>query len=109
MFAEERRVSTRRATSSNVAAARFKRVVSRVKPVAISLCRTHSDAEAEKACDLPVLVDTDMPVANAYQTRDAQDRPFVAFTIPMLMQIESDDEMAFILGHEYGHHIADHI
>jgi Zn-dependent protease with chaperone function len=109
MFAQERAVTKRRTTSSKAAAARFDRVVSRVKPVAMAFCQQEAAKSGAKPCDLPVFVDTKMPVANAYHTRDDQDRPFVAFTVPMLMQIENDDELAFILGHEYGHHIADHI
>lgn len=109
MFAQERAVTQRRTTSSNAATARFDRVVSRVKPVAMAFCQQEAAKSGAKPCDLPVLVDTKMPVANAYQTRDGQNRPFVAFTVPMLMQIENDDELAFILGHEYGHHIADHL
>lgn len=109
MFAQER--ATAQATTYNPAeaAARFRRVVSRVKPAAVSFCQSQSVDRPGKVCDLPILIDDEMPVANAYQTRDNADRPFIAFTIPMLLDVRNDDELAFVLGHEYAHHIADHI
>ncbi|MCD1616499.1 M48 family metalloprotease [Salipiger manganoxidans] len=109
MFAAEQSKTHRAKTSSQAAVARLERVASRVKPVASSFCQSQLGERADKSCDLPILIDRDMPVANAYHTRDAEDQPYVAVTVPMLLEIGSDDELAFILGHEYGHHIADHI
>lgn len=109
MFATEQAANRRGNTSPQAAQARFQRVVSRVRPVAASFCESQLAGRKNKVCDMPVIIDQKMPVANAYHTRDGKDKPYVAVTVPMLQQIRSDDELAFILGHEYGHHIADHI
>ncbi len=109
MFAQEQATNRKGASTPQVAKARFDRVVSRVSPVAASFCRSQAVDQADKVCNVPIHIDAKMPVANAYQTRDEQDNPYIAFTIPMLLDVSSDDELAFILGHEYAHHIADHI
>lgn len=109
LFAQERATAQATAYNPAEAAARFRRVVTRVKPAAVSFCQSQAVDRPGKVCDLPILIDDEMPVANAYQTRDGADRPFIAFSIPMLLEVRTDDELAFVLGHEYAHHIADHI
>lgn len=109
MFAQAQADNKVGGSSQRAAQARFQRVVARVRPVAESFCKSQAAAKPEKVCELPIYVDTEMPVENAYQTRDDQDNPLIAFSVPMLLSINTDDELAFILSHEYGHHIADHI
>ena len=65
--------------------------------------------DPSKVCDLPVSIDTEAPVRNAYIERDGSGQSRISITTPMLMDARSDDEIAFVLSHEYGHHIADHI
>lgn len=93
--------------SPRQAADNFIAVVDRVEPVAERVCR----AEAPGAmCDFQIVVDkrvTQPP--NAFQTLDAQGRPIIAFTIALIAEAQNQDELAFILGHEAAHHIADHI
>lgn len=68
-----------------------------------------AESRPDYNCDVRIVVDTEMPVRNAYQTRATDGTPIIAFTIPMLMDARNDDEIAFIFAHEYGHHIATHI
>jgi predicted Zn-dependent protease len=50
-----------------------------------------------------------MSFRNAYQTYAPDGTPIVAFTLPMVADARNADEIAFVLGHEFGHHIAEHI
>lgn len=45
---------------------------------------------------------------NAYFTY-VNDKPVLRLTVPMLQDVASDDEVAFIMDHEYGHLIGRHI
>lgn len=109
MFAQERARPVISTSNVNAANQRFQRVVSRVKPVAEAFCAKQNQEGSGKVCNLPVLVDLDMTHENAYHTRNPDGQPYIAFSVPMLMQVRNDDELAFVLGHEYAHHIADHI
>lgn len=112
MFAEEagKGVSDGYAVNPRVAAQRYNRVISRVEPVAEKFCRTQmAETRPDYNCDVTIVVDTDMPERNAYQTTAPDGTPIIAFTVPMLMDARNDDEIAFVMGHEYGHHIATHI
>jgi len=55
---------------------------------------------------LPVAPHSDMDVRNAYFTFDDCD-PIIRISMPMLKDSASDDELGFILGHEYGHLVSD--
>jgi predicted Zn-dependent protease len=61
-------------------------------------------------CNFIVLLD-DRPgqPPNAFHTRDEQGRPVIAFTVALLRDMRSADEIALIFGHEAAHHIADHL
>lgn len=112
MFAQEsaKGASTGANVSPQNAAARFERVIARIEPVAENFCRSQMAAtRPDYNCDVKIVVDTQMPVRNAYQTKAPDGTPIIAFTVPMLMEARNDDEIAFVLGHEYGHHIATHI
>jgi len=85
----------------------FVRVVETVEPVAERICRQRAPAIN---CDFRIVVDdrrTSPP--NAFQTIDANDRPIIAFTIPLIAIAQNRDELAFIMAHEAAHHIAGHI
>ena len=40
---------------------------------------------------------------------DAAGRPILAFTLPLIRDARSRDELAFVMGHEAAHHIAGHL
>lgn len=61
-------------------------------------------------CNFRIVVDPDprAPV-NAFQSRDDQNRPVVTFTAAMILSVQNDDELAFVMGHEAAHHIRGHL
>jgi predicted Zn-dependent protease len=95
------------AGSPRAQALTFLQVVAAVEPVAESLCRQRRQAQN---CDLRIVVD-DRPgqPPNAFQTLDNRGRPVVGFTLALIADARSADELAFVLGHEAAHHIAGHI
>ena len=104
MFAAERAAGTSAEISDEAGIARAQRVAARVQPVAEAFCREQGVAN----CTFRVSVDKSTDVANAYQSYE-NGVPVVKITLPLLRQSRNDDEIAFILGHEFGHHIAGHI
>ncbi|WP_262879797.1 M48 family metallopeptidase [Roseicyclus sediminis] len=85
----------------------FLAVAQEVEPVAEAVCRTETP---DQNCDFAILVDRDPRVgANAFQTLDRQGRPVIILTLGLIAIFENEDELAFVLGHEAGHHIARHI
>ena len=88
----------------------FARISARIEPVAEGFCRESAGDVPPGFCDFSLVLDEDpkMP-PNAYQTRTESGRPVVVVSRSLLAQMLSDDEIAFVLGHEAGHHIADHI
>ena len=90
-----------------MAARNFVRVVKTVEPVAERECRARTTGVN---CDFNIAVD-DRPnqPPNAYQTLDKQGRPVIFFTLPLIVDAQNEDELAFVLGHEAAHHIAGHI
>ncbi|MBM7068736.1 M48 family metallopeptidase [Actibacterium sp. 188UL27-1] len=90
----------------DAAARNFVQVIQRVEPVAERECR----ARTRRNCDFKIVVD-DRPgqQPNAFQTEDRSGRPVIAFTISLIADARSQDELAFILGHEAAHHIAGHL
>ena len=88
-------------------AADFRRVAARIEPVAEQLCLEEAPGAD---CDLRIGLETNprMP-PNAYQTLDSNGRPIVIVGASLLAEMQSDDEIAFVLSHEASHHIAGHI
>jgi Zn-dependent protease with chaperone function len=85
---------------------RFERVAARLEPHAEALCRQETP---ERDCDLAIRVDLNpRATANAFQTVNA-DGPLIVITAPLLQGTRNDDEVAFVMGHEAGHHIASHM
>jgi predicted Zn-dependent protease len=92
---------------ASIAARNFADVVARVEPVAERECRSRSP---RLNCDFMIVVD-DRPGLgpNAFQTLDRSGRPVIGFTVALIADVRNQDELAFILGHEAGHHIAGHL
>ena len=96
--------------SNSRAVADYRRVIRRVEPVAESTCRSLHKNKGGKFCDFQIkLIEDPKQPANAFQTIGKDGRPIIAFNINLLKTVQSDDEIAFILGHEAGHQIATHI
>lgn len=97
--------------SDRIAHARFDRVVSRIRPVAEALCRRELADMPNVECGVAIGIDTAMAVPNAYFTFGdaARRRPKIMVTVPLLRDVANDDELGFVLGHEYGHLIGRHI
>ncbi|SDY76045.1 Peptidase family M48 [Citreimonas salinaria] len=111
MFAEEQNPTTAvagRRLSDQQAVAQFRQVVSRVEPVAERFCKQETADRENFDCDIQIVVDTSMEGRNAYQTYNDAGKPVVGFTIPMIADARNPDELAFVLGHEMGHHIGQH-
>jgi Zn-dependent protease with chaperone function len=88
----------------------FSRVASRVEPVAEAFCREENAGAPAAWCDYRIRLNTDprMP-PNAYQSQGNDGRPNVTVGVTLLAEMRSDDEIAFVLGHEASHHIAGHL
>jgi predicted Zn-dependent protease len=91
-------------------AADFARVAARVEPAAEAFCREEAPGAPQGYCDFRILLEADprMP-PNAFQTRSSRGRPVVVVSASLLAEMRSDDELAFVLAHETGHHVAQHI
>lgn len=101
---------TRPITAENIRAdavvRRFTRVAEKVEPKAEEICR----ASPRKKCDFNIVVDTrTLNRANAYQTVDRSGQPVIIFTLPMVFEVQNDDELAFVMSHEAAHHILGHL
>ena len=96
--------------SDTQAIANYRRVTARVEPVAESACRSLYPRIQFAFCDFSfeVLNDPKQP-PNAYQSIGMDGRPVITFNINMLRTVKNDHEIAFIMGHEAGHQIAQHI
>lgn len=92
---------------AKTAAHNFIAVVDRMEPVVENECRRQ---QPRGNCDFLIAVD-DRPgqPPNAFQTVDAEGRPVLAFTIALIADARNQDELAFIMGHEAGHHILGHL
>lgn len=88
----------------------FARVAPRVEAAGESFCRAELPNQPPAYCDFRVRLDgdPDMP-PNAYQSVGGDGRPEVVIGTKLLAEMQSDDELAFVLGHEMGHRIAGHI
>jgi Zn-dependent protease with chaperone function len=97
------------AITPELAAQTFIAVAQRMEPQIEAECRERTVGQG-RSCDYQIMVDDrlDQP-PNAYQTLDAQGRPIVAFNVALIASAHNADEIAFVMGHEAGHHIAAHI
>lgn len=108
MFAEARSEGPRRQLSNSAAEQRFRRVASRVERAGSKYCVSLTADRQGFDCDVDLAIDRKMKVRNAYFTFD-DGNPIIRISMPMLKDSASDDEVAFILSHEYGHLIGRHI
>ena len=95
------------ATPSGVDLTDFAEVVTRARPAAEQLCR---EVSPHLNCNFLIVID-DRPgqPPNAFHLRDRRGRPVIGFTSSFLAEMRNADEIAMVLGHEAGHHIADHL
>lgn len=109
LFAEERSGGAARAPlSPSLAMQQYREVAARVEPVAEEFCRQQTADQPGFRCDVTVLIDDETPFSNAYQTY-MNGQPVIAVTIPMIADARNPHELAFVMGHEFGHHIGQHI
>lgn len=111
MFAEAKAAPPRDLASQSVGINRFTRVARRVEPVARQFCAQELAQEKTVDCNVKLELDPQMTERNAYFTyaEAGKQSPVIRFSVPILQDAASDDEVAFILGHEYGHLIGQHI
>lgn len=84
----------------------LRQVAQRVEPIAENYCQQET-GRAGDFCDFRFqITEGDQP--NAFQTfRDGH--PLIVFNEAMLRTVRNANEVAFILSHEAGHHIAGHL
>ncbi|MWD29270.1 M48 family metalloprotease [Aquicoccus sp. SCR17] len=109
MFAAAKQEPARAALSERAAAARFQRVAGRVAPIAESACRQAMAKRAGFDCQVGLAIDREMKERNAYFTYDKAQKPIIRLSMPLLRDTRSDDEVAFVMSHEYGHLIGRHV
>jgi len=85
----------------------FRQVVRAVEPVAERECKRRTSAVN---CDFKIVVDPNRKAPpNAYQSLDETGRPVITFTTALIGDTRNANELAFVLGHEAAHHIANHL
>lgn len=91
-----------------VSVARAIEVTRRMEPVAEQICRTQTPRQN---CDFEFLVNRDPRGGiNAFQTLNPENgRPVIILTVGLIRSVRNADELAFVIGHETAHHIAEHI
>jgi predicted Zn-dependent protease len=95
------------AARARQAVANFDEVVTRVEPVAERVCREETP---DQPCDFVIYVDrAPESGVNAFHTLDPQGRPAIIFTLGLIAVARNTDELAFIMGHEAGHHVGRHL
>lgn len=111
MFAQAKAAPARKPASEATGVARFARVARHVEPVAKDLCEQELAKSQPVDCNVKLELDHGMKERNAYftYTQPGNRAPVIRFSVPILQDAASDDEVAFILGHEYGHLIGQHI
>ncbi len=90
--------------------AEYQRAARRINAAAREMCREANPSGPARRCAYDFrLVDEPRIGPNAFQTVSEDGRPVVAMTVQLVAVTRNDDEIAFILGHEAAHHLADHI
>ncbi|WP_439140359.1 M48 family metallopeptidase [Roseicyclus sp.] len=85
----------------------LREVIDRVEPVAEQVCREETP---DQLCDFAIYVDSAPESGvNAFYTIDDKGQPAIIFTIGLIAVAANTDELAFIMGHEAGHHIGRHL
>ena len=83
-------------------------VTERMEPVAEAVCRAQTP---QQNCDFDIVVLRDPRYGvNAFQTVDPDTgQPVIILTTGLIYEVRNDDELAFVIGHEAAHHIAQHL
>jgi predicted Zn-dependent protease len=91
-----------------VSVARALQVTAQMEPVAEAVCRAETP---QLDCDFDIVVLRDPRAGvNAFQTVDPDTgQPVIILTVGLINEVRSADELAFVIGHEAAHHIAQHI
>ncbi|SFK93247.1 M48 family metalloprotease [Shimia haliotis] len=108
LFEEGQQEGARRQLSDAAAQRRFQRVKAKVAPVGKAVCEHAAKDKADAVCDVDLAIDHSLNERNAYFTYK-DNAPIIRVTMPLLKDSASDDEVAFVVGHEYGHLIGKHI
>lgn len=88
----------------------YRRAAQRIEAAATTFCLEAHPDRPRRHCDFDFrLVDDPRLGPNAFQTLSREGQPVVAMTVQLTSETQNADEIAFILGHEAAHHIADHI
>lgn len=109
LIEEEWRTSLVGVQEARLSEATFFDVGKEISPLAEQFCLERHSNDPLIDCHVKVWIDEDTPLPNAYQTYDWRGTPIVVFTRPLIDEVRTRDEIAFILSHEFGHHIAQHI
>lgn len=96
-----------RGVPKGMSEANFRRTVQRVAPVAKQFCIDHITRKA--TCDMRITLDMTDANPNAFQYYQGNGQPVIQVNGGLLRRMRSEDQLAFVLGHETGHHIAAHI
>ncbi len=113
MFAKGRASPPVRELSNAAAERRFHRVAARVKPVAEKYCEQLTTHRVDVFCEGDLDIERELEVNNAFLVQlqhpvTKETFSFVRLTLPLLKSTANDDEVAFIISHEYGHLIGRH-
>jgi predicted Zn-dependent protease len=85
-------------------------VVPRIRQHAVRFCQEENPGRPAAFCDFQIrLIDDRRAPPNAYQTIGRDGRPLLVMTSNLLADTRNADEVAFVLAHEAGHHIAGHL
>ena len=99
--------NTPTALAPKLAVRNFITIVNEIEPMAEKMCR---DVDPSRKCDFQIAVDDDLrQPPNAFQTEAEDGTPLIIFTLSLIAEAQNRDELAFIMGHEAGHHILAHI
>src|SRR6056297_692995 len=101
MFAEAQTETSRKQASRATAERRVERVAEK-------FCEAETASLNGFDCDVQVAIDHKAKIRNAYFTYQ-NNKPVIFMTMPILQDMQNDDEVAFVLSHEYGHLIGRHI
>lgn len=105
LFAEARYSGPVTPLSRSAAEARYARVQPRVLSAGRETCR---QLNTGVNCNVSMSIDREMSERNAYFTYQ-NGLPVIKISLPLIQDTASDDEVAFVLAHEYGHLIGRHV
>ncbi|MEM9715787.1 MAG: M48 family metalloprotease [Pseudomonadota bacterium] len=96
--------------SASDGVARYRSLSRQMEPRIEQICRSFHADQNRNFCDyqFKLISDTKQP-PNAFLSLDNQRRPVITFTVNLLRSMANNDEIAFVIGHEAGHQIAEHI